>query len=279
MSWRPRPRRCGLVSGSRPPVALAMIAWRRHSRTLHQFAEQARDLGASRIMAVATEAARAAANGPAFLDQIARETGIDVRVIDGEEEAALTFRGLAASADVTGDLLVADVGGGSTEIIVASDGQVRAARSLPLGSGRLTDRLVTTDPPTAAALADCRDVAAADLAPLATSMAWPTGTPTRLIVVGGTGEYLARLVPDGQRMTAATIGMVLERLQRLPAAELATTIGVVEARARVLPAGVAVVAAITDLMQPGWIGSARSGIRAGMLLAMLKPEPNSGSSQ
>src|SRR5918995_1324498 len=105
--------------------------------TLTRFAAQARERGATRIVAVATEATRAAANGTMFLDRVRDQTGIDVRVIDGQAEAALTFRGLAADANLEGSVLIADVGGGSTELIVARDGAMQAAQSLSLGSGRL----------------------------------------------------------------------------------------------------------------------------------------------
>jgi len=235
--------------------------------TLHRFVDEARQLGATRLVAVATEAARVAANGPAFLDRVRRETGIEVRVVDGDEEAALTFRGLAASTDVSGSVVVADIGGASTELLVAAAGLVRAARSAPVGSGRLADRLTPSDPPRREELAACRSAAAAIFAPMATALAVPTGPAVRLIVVGGTGEYLARLVPDEHRIAPVTIDAVLARLTATTAAVLATQLTIAEIRARVLPAGVAIVAALVDRVQPGTIEVARSGIRTGLLLA------------
>ena len=235
--------------------------------TLRRFAHEARTRGAERLVAVATEATRAAANGPAFLDRVRRDTGIDVRSIDGNEEAALTFRGLAASTDVSGCVVVADIGGGSTELIVAVDGEVRAARSLPIASGRLTDRLVPSDPPTSVQLAACRAAATGAIASVAEELTLPRGEATRLIVVGGTGEYLARLVPAARSITPAAIEDVLERFSRTPAADLALALGIAEARARVLPAGVAIVAALHDGLAPTQTEVARSGIRAGLLLA------------
>ena len=104
--------------------------------TLTRFAAQARERGATRIVAVATEATRAAANGATFLDRVREETGIDVRVVDGQAEAALTFRGLAADTDLTGSVVVADIGGGSTELIAARDGRCRLpdrSRWVPAG--------------------------------------------------------------------------------------------------------------------------------------------------
>lgn len=237
--------------------------------TLGRFAAEARQRGAERVVAVATEATRVASNGPAFLARVERETGIEVKAIDGDEEAALTFRGLAASTDVSGKLLIADIGGGSTELIVAENDEMRAARSIPLGSGRLTDRLVRSNPPTAGELVSCRDAASSALAPLTAEMAWPTGASARLVVVGGTGEYLARLVPNEQRVGQVTIAAVLDRLQEMTAAELAFELTIAESRARVLPAGVAIVAALADLAQPGRTEVARSGIRAGLLLTIF----------
>ena len=233
---------------------------------LGRFAANARALGATRLVAVATEATRVAANGPAFLDRVRRETGIEVAAISGDDEADLTFRGLALTTDTCGDLVVVDIGGGSTEVIVARDGVVIGARSLPLGSGRLTDRLVVADPPTATALAACRVAAGAAFDGLpALGITLPSGGITRLVAVGGTGEYLGRIVGPGP-IGPSEIERALARLAVTPAATLATELGIPEARARVLPAGVATVAAAADRVRPAWVEPARSGIRAGLLL-------------
>jgi exopolyphosphatase/guanosine-5'-triphosphate,3'-diphosphate pyrophosphatase len=227
-------------------------------------AAQARDLGATRLIGVATAATRTAANGPAFLAQVRSDIGIDVRVIDGDEEADLTFRGLAASIDVSGQIAVADIGGGSTELIRAEDGAVRFATSLKLGSGALTDRLVDTDPPTAAEIDACR--AAARDAIRASGLSLGDG-PVRLVAVGGTGEFLARLLPPGSPLDSAGIDAVSERLRRVGATGIAAELDIPEARARVLPAGVAIVRALADEFLPASIEVTQSGIRTGLLLA------------
>jgi exopolyphosphatase/pppGpp-phosphohydrolase len=95
----------------------------------------------------------------------------------------------------------------------------------------------------------------------------PTGAVARLLVVGGTGEYLARLIPPSEALNAETVETVLDRLAGIAAQALAGEIGIAEARARVLPAGIAVIAALVDRIQPGKIEVARSGIRTGLLLA------------
>jgi exopolyphosphatase/pppGpp-phosphohydrolase len=234
--------------------------------TLTRFAQRAHELGATRVVAVATEATRAASNGEAFLARVRAETGIDVRAINGQEEAELTFRGIAATTDISGPVVIADIGGGSTEFIVARDGIMQGARSAPLGSGRLTDRLISSDPPTLAELAACELHADDAIAETAHYLPMPIGAATRLVVVGGTGEFLARLVPDERQIEAETVRQVLSRMATMTASALAREIEIPEARARVLPAGIAIVAAIAARVQPGNIEIASSGVRAGLLL-------------
>ena len=235
--------------------------------TLRRFAAQARDRGATRIVGVATEATRAAANGATFLDRVRAETGIDVRVIDGQDEAVLTFRGLQVSTDLTGSIVVADIGGGSTELISARDGVMTAARSLPLGSGRLTDRLVMADPPRLEEIAACEREASTVIQTLPPHEL-PSGETDRLIVVGGTGEYLARLLTN-EAIDLDGVRTVLSRIVTLSAAELADEIDIPEARARVLPAGIAILAAIASRLSPDQIEISRSGVRTGLLLQTL----------
>lgn len=233
---------------------------------LTRFVADAKEAGAKRILAVATEATRAAANGEAFLQRVREETGVPVRVIDGDEEANLTFRGLSAVTNMTGRVVIADIGGGSTELIVANDGVMLGARSVPLGSGRLTDRLIDADPPTADELASAELEAEGVIQRAARSLKLPRGGGARLIIVGGTGEFMARLVPDEHRIDRKTIKDVLGKMAVLTAAELADCIEAPEARARVLPAGVAVVSAIANRVLAGNIEIARSGVRTGLLL-------------
>jgi exopolyphosphatase/pppGpp-phosphohydrolase len=239
--------------------------------TLTRFAAQAQERGATHVVAVATEATRAAANGAMFLDRVRAQIGIDVRVVDGQAEAGLTFRGLAAEMDLDGSVVVADIGGGSTELIVASDGVMQAAQSLPLGSGRLTDQFVVADPPRLDELAAC-EMEADAVIETAQPLRLLPGMATRLIVVGGTGEYMGRLITDDQHITQEAVRVVLAKLATLSAAEIADEIEIPEARARVLPAGVAIVAAIASRLDPERIEISRSGIRTGLLLEALAVE-------
>lgn len=239
---------------------------------LQRFAARATALGAAAIVAVATEATRAAANGEEFLDRVRNETGIAVRLVDGDEEAALTFRGLASELDLGGSTAIADIGGGSTELIAAVDGAMASARSLALGSGRLTERLVQEDPPRAEELAACEAEASRIVGAALREMALPAGSMDRLVLVGGTPEYLVRLLPEGQPLDEAAVRGVLSTLTTLTAEEVSERIDVPVARAKVLPAGVAIVAAITQLIVPEAIEVAHSGVRAGLLLETFEED-------
>lgn len=240
--------------------------------TLTRFAADARALGAVRLIGVATEATRIATNGATFLDRVRRETGWELHSISGDEEARLTFRGLATTTDLAGPLVVADIGGGSTELIAASDGEIRFSQSLPLGSGRLTDRLIVADPPTSAELAACRS-AAAERLPKVIDLGGDKGSPVRLIAVGGTGEYLGRLL-GATAFQVEAVDRALAEVMEIRSTELAVRLAIQPARARVLPAGIAIVRAVAELVGASKIEVARSGIRTGLLLAAFDEAPS-----
>ncbi|MBI3357882.1 MAG: Ppx/GppA family phosphatase [Nitrospirae bacterium] len=108
----------------------------------------ARNKGFDRIVAVATSAVREARNGGDFVDLIAEQTGLTVRVISGVEEARLIFLGVKNSIALPdGPTMVVDVGGGSVELIVGSRGGMIHAKSLKLGAIRLVDQFLSKTPP------------------------------------------------------------------------------------------------------------------------------------
>jgi exopolyphosphatase/guanosine-5'-triphosphate,3'-diphosphate pyrophosphatase len=123
---------------------LSVDAIQRGSRCLARFARILKQYGITNPCAVATSAVRDAVNGAEFVDLIYRQTGISLSVINGVQEGALTLTGVIAGLDCQLDnLLVFDVGGGSTEYTVAHMGKATFIRSLPLGVVRLTEGKVT----------------------------------------------------------------------------------------------------------------------------------------
>ena len=107
---------------------------------LSDYRREAEELGAERVLAVGTSAVRDAENGEAFLGEVEWSYGFATRLLTGEEEAALTRRGVG---DLPAASLLLDIGGGSTELSV--DG---TSVSLDIGSVRLTERFLASDPPT-----------------------------------------------------------------------------------------------------------------------------------
>ena len=245
--------------------------------TVAEFRQLALAHGADPILLVATSAVRDATNGPELQERIAATSGLSVQIIDGDREAALTFAGATAGQPLAGTILVGDLGGGSLELIVARDGTPLSVRSLPLGSGRLTERHLRGDPPDRAAIAAAESDARATLDLAA------AGPPIdRLILVGGTATSLPTLVPkpDGDRtLTRRRLEGAVAVLTAAPAAQIAAETGLDPERVRILPAGVAIFRALfaaygldTALVGPG-------GIREGLLLEHLRGQRRGNGDQ
>lgn len=127
------------------------LAEEAQSRTIEALARMltiARDLGAEAVRGVATHAVRDARNGDAFVERVERETGFALEVLSAAEEGRLAFLGASANFALPGRTAVVDVGGGSVEIVRATDGEIEAISSLPLGAVVLSEMLPTgEDPP------------------------------------------------------------------------------------------------------------------------------------
>ena len=118
-------------------------------RTLGAIREQvkiAEDLGAEKILISGTSAVRDAANREILLSEIKNNFGITMQVLSGDEEAELTYFGALSNKNLRGDILLVDIGGGSTEFIFGTQQKIKCAFSLNIGSVRLTERFVQNDP-------------------------------------------------------------------------------------------------------------------------------------
>lgn len=145
-------------SGRLDPAAIE-----RTRRALESFAADIAAYAAVGVRLVATSATRDAANRSEFVDMVRQTLGVEPEVVTGEAEAALSYAGATSGADLHYPVLVADIGGGSTECILGDrPGQLRAARSVDIGCVRLTERRLVDDPPTAAQVQAARaDIEAA----------------------------------------------------------------------------------------------------------------------
>jgi exopolyphosphatase/guanosine-5'-triphosphate,3'-diphosphate pyrophosphatase len=126
--------------------------------TLAGYREIVDELGADRALALATSAVRDASNGGDFLKDVESRFGFRVRMLSGSEEALLAFRGATIGRTLPEPVLVVDIGGGSTELIVGDANGPSFHVSLDIGAVRLTERYLHGDPPTPAELEHCATI-------------------------------------------------------------------------------------------------------------------------
>ena len=232
---------------------------------LARFADDARALGASRLFGVATEALRLASDGQAFVEEAEAQTGWSLDIITGTEEASLTFAGLRDFVQSDERTLIADIGGGSTEVIWTHHGNLSEARSLPIGSGRLTDQWIHTDPPSQAEFTACSEAVAGLLQANLQERTSPGQQIDRIIVSGGTGVYLGVLLGQNLDIDVAALQRAVTILTSCPSGDLAVHLGIPLERARVLLAGVATVCSLAEWFSPAPIDVVESGLRRGLL--------------
>jgi len=212
------------------------------------YVETCRDAGVERPAAIATSAVRDASNGSAFIAELRERFALGARLLDGEEEARLTYRGATAEQPPDTPTLVIDIGGGSTEMIVGSGAEVAFHDSLQAGVVRHTERHLSADPPTAVELealaADVRTLIADALdghpEARATAGIAVAGTPTSLAAIElGLEPYDPARV-HGHPLSLATIQRLLSRLASAPLAQRAAIPGLHPDRAPTLIAGTVV---------------------------------------
>jgi exopolyphosphatase/guanosine-5'-triphosphate,3'-diphosphate pyrophosphatase len=208
---------------------------------LDGYAGEAAKLGAERVLAVATSAVRDASNGRDFLSELGSRYGWLTRLLDGEEEASMTFRGVTSDRSLEADTLMVDIGGGSTELLVGGPTGVSFGTSLQAGCVRLTEQYLATDPPTAGELEAAGDHIRALLPALTVESAiGVAGTVTTVAAIDlGLREY----DPDrihGHRISRSAADRVFTDLSALPLAERERVQGLEPARAPVIVGGLVV---------------------------------------
>ena len=226
---------------------------------------------------VATSASRDAENSDEFAALLASE-GFQLNVIPGREEARLSFLGAASAfPQMEGPILVVDVGGGSTELVLGTivDGDARIARrhSFDVGCRRLTDAFLASDPPSAQQMAAARDEAHRQFTPFIAALPTP---PAHVIAVAGTATSLVSIhermeVYDSERVHGSV--MRLEQLDeecaRLAALSLEQrerVVGLQPDRAGVIVAGMLILQALFELLEVRDFTVSESDILDGLAL-------------
>lgn len=246
--------------------------------TVRTALEVAEDQGVADLLPFATSAVREASNADAVLARVTDETGVDLQVLSGEDEARLTFlaarRWLGWSA---GRLLLFDIGGGSLEIALGLDEAPDAAVSLPLGAGRLTAARLPGDPPDPADVRALRRDVRTQVARVVGDFA-RFGAPDRVVATSKTFKQLARIAGAARSseglyvrrdLTRADLRLWATKLATMPVRERQELPGVSEGRAGQLLAGAVVAEAAMDLFGVETLEVCPWALREGVILRRL----------
>jgi exopolyphosphatase/guanosine-5'-triphosphate,3'-diphosphate pyrophosphatase len=270
-----------LGAGLAESGALSEEAMSRAIEALGRMALLAKQARATRIEAVATSAVRDAVNGRAFLSRVKRTTGLEVRLLSGEEEARLGFLSAMAHFDMAvGRTVVMDIGGGSLELALSAGGVVDRLLSFPLGTVRLTERFLGMTP-SRGDIAKLRQEVRRELKAHWRAREW---RGAQVIGSGGTFTNLAGMVLARQGLeTARTVHAT--RVERLDLEHLIDTLGAMSPgerlkvpglnreRADIILAGLCVAAEVLSRVDSRALVVSRYGIREGIVLEAARVAP------
>ncbi|MTE20409.1 Ppx/GppA family phosphatase [Streptomyces sp. TRM43335] len=258
--------------------AISPAGVERLTATVQEALQVAEDKGVEDLLPFATSAVRDATNADHVLARVAEGTGVELKVLSGEDEARLTFlaarRWFGWSA---GRLLVLDIGGGSLEIAYGMDEEPDAAVSLPLGAGRLTGAWLPDDPPDPTDVRALRRHVRHEIARVVGDFN-RLGAPDHVVATSKTFKQLARLAgaprsaegPYVQReLNRAALEEWVPKLAVMPAAERAALPGVSTGRARQLLAGALVAEGAMDLFGVDRLEVCPWALREGVILRRL----------
>ncbi|EKX63771.1 Ppx/GppA phosphatase family protein [Streptomyces ipomoeae] len=245
---------------------------------VHEALQAAEDKGVEEMLPFATSAVREASNADDVLARVKDETGVELQVLTGAEEARLTFlavrRWFGWSA---GKLLVLDIGGGSLEIAYGIDEEPDAAVSLPLGAGRLTAGWLPDDPPAPDDVRALRRHVRAQIARTVGEFS-RFGAPDHVVATSKTFKQLARIGGAARSAEGLYVQRDLKRealeawvpkLAAMTTAQRAALPGVSEGRANQLLAGALVAEAAMDLFQVETLEICPWALREGVILRRL----------
>jgi exopolyphosphatase/guanosine-5'-triphosphate,3'-diphosphate pyrophosphatase len=245
---------------------------------LVDYRRELESLGAERTLAIATSAVRDAENGEAFLGEIEWSYGFATRLLDGDEEAALMARGVLAGRGAPDDVLLVDIGGGSTELVHCARDEITFGTSLDVGCVRLSERFLRSDPPAP------RELLAAALE---VRKLLPPLEPSDAIGVAGTVTTLAALDlgleaydPErthGHVISTEAVEGWLARLAGMTVAERLDLPALEPGRAPVIVAGILILREILDAYGLARVEASEQDILQGAALAAAElPEPEEG---
>lgn len=251
----------------------------RSSQVLRRYLDSCETLGIEKVIAVGTSALRDARNSCEVRQRWRAELGLDVRVIAGDDEAAYSFLAVQKGLSLSGqELLVIDIGGGSTEFIRGNESGVTHALSINLGSVRLTERYLRSDPVGAEEFADMRSAIDLELEPL--GQHWrDLPAPSTWVGIAGTFTTLAAVEKNliryshsmvhGSNLTHHEIQRQVRLFQGKTLAERKNIPGLEPKRADVILAGACMIDRMMTMYGARRLLVSDQGVRYGLLYEHL----------
>lgn len=248
---------------------------------LRNFLSIANGYNVSQIRAIGTSALRDAEDGPEFCDRIRKELKLSIEVISANEEARLAFLSVARAFDISGrKVAIADIGGGSTEIVLASSGLVDQVYETKLGAVRVAEQCDVTTRSTEKEVGKLRDFVDSKLKK---EMGKPPFVPDMLFGTGGTFTALASIIMAQQgiagqpmwgfRVSRAQIRHLVADLASMSLAERCKVQGLSPQRADIIVAGLAIIERIMRQLRVNVVQVHTRGVRDGLLLTMVQQSP------
>ena len=247
-------------------------------RTIAEYSATCGELGVERLQVTGTSAVRDARNREEFFAGVRKLTGTDPVMLTGEEEARATFLGTLSDLDEPGTVMVVDIGGGSTEVIVGR-GEPERLVSLDIGCVRMFEKHLDSDPPTATELDALRATVRADLGAVRDELSVPPGS--RLIGVAGTVTQLATLKagspvydPDVTHHSVLSHGDVralARRLESLTIGQRKRIKGLEPGRADVIVAGAEILLGVMEVFDLPEVLVSERDILDGLVIGLLQP--------
>jgi exopolyphosphatase/guanosine-5'-triphosphate,3'-diphosphate pyrophosphatase len=247
-------------------------------RTIIKYKVKCNEFNIKTILALGTSALRDARDSNHFLSTIKEKTGINVKVISGDEEAELTLNGIKGQNSFFNSpcSLIIDVGGGSTELIICHDRCTRI--SMPVGAIYLFERFIKNDPPTTSELNDIKEFIIAEFNPVISLMKdLKIPQPCGLIATGGTPVTLACIYlkltsydgdkVHGQILSYAVIKSMFEKLAGLQLEKRRSIPGMDHERADIILAGILIILTIMELFRLNELIVSDYGLLEGAILA------------
>jgi len=247
-------------------------------QVISDYQNRAKQLGVEDIIAISTSAMREAKNRDVFVQKVMDQTGVNLQVITGDEEAEIAFMGVCSDSELQSkNAIIVDVGGGSTEFVIGQDGRIENKFSVNVGCVRLTEEFIHSDPVDPA---DLQSIIQHVISALYPHLSKISAVDRDLIGIGGTITSIAAIHQNMEGYALSDIHKyvlqkdqvlrILMHLRRMTLEERRNVPGLSPQRADVIIAGIAIFSTIMEILRIQEIVVSARGLRYGAILLRAK---------